>query len=180
MRRYDTYNQRYAFSLLELLVVIFIISFAYLLVFASMRQKLDKPKILEVANLRVTLLNKELRYTDGEFFCIEKSQNCYIYKNGTTKRYKGKLSLSNLEIYFVDSKEGLSEFEFGRYQGERISLRFKTYKNGSSSPMIIKNKKAIYYLPAFFGKTKRVDSLEKAKELWIANNKSLEDSSEYY
>lgn len=145
-----------------------------------MRQKLDKPKVLEVTNLRSTLLNKELHYTNGEFFCMEKSQNCYIYKNGATTRYEGKLSLSALEVYFVDSEGGLSEFEFGRYQGERISLRFKTYKNGSSSKMIIKNRTGIYYLPSFFGKRQRVDSLEKAKELWLANNKSLEDSSEYY
>lgn len=172
--------QRSAFSLLELLIVILIISFAYLLVFTSMREKSDKPKTLEVANLRATLLNKELHYRNGEFFCIEKSQNCYLYKNGTTTRYKGKIALSALEVYFVDSEGGLSEFEFGRYQGDRISLRFKTYKNGSSSEMIIKNKTGIYYLPAFFGKTQRVNSLEKAKELWLANNKSLEDSSEYY
>ncbi len=173
-------SQRFAFSLLELMIVIFIISFAYLLIFSSMKKAQEKPKALQVSNLRSLLLSGELRYSDSEFFCIDKSKSCYIYKDGETDKYEEDIALGDLSVYYLDDEESLQEFDFGRYHDRRVSLRFKTYHNGSSSQMIIKSREGIYYLPSFFGKSTKVDSLDKGKEMWIANKERLEDSGEYY
>jgi prepilin-type N-terminal cleavage/methylation domain-containing protein len=169
-----------AFSLLELLIVILIISVAYMLAFASMKEEAKSKKPLHIDSLRTTLLSGDLNHTDGEFFCIDHSKSCYVYKNGTTTRYKGKLALGELEVYYVDEEQRLTKVEYGRHDGHRLSLRLQSYHNGSSKPLIIKNQEGIYYLPSFFGMTQKVDSLDSAKEMWLANRDILKDSSQYY
>ena len=70
--------------------------------------------------------------------------------------------------------------DYGRYQDERICLVLHFYPNGSSTQIILKQKDDVYFLPAFFGEPKKVDSILEAKELWLQNNRLISNSGEFY
>nr|MBL0721171.1 type II secretion system protein [Sulfurovaceae bacterium] len=95
-------ERREAFSLLELLIVIMIISLSYMLVFSSMQKASTEPKALTPLNLKSTLLENEA-IGDRELFCIENSRQCFIYKDGAVTPYKGKLSLKDIIVYKINS-----------------------------------------------------------------------------
>jgi len=54
------------------------------------------------------------------------------------------------------------------------------YNNGSSTQIILKDKKASYFLPSFFGEAKKFDSPEDAKEYWLEKSNRVSDSGAYY
>jgi len=174
----NTYRR--AFSLLELLIVIVILSLSYMLVFSSMQQAQSKPKAVGVENLKSTLGEQGLLHTESELFCLDKCQKCYLYQDGETTAYEGDLALGDLTVYRLGRDERLEKVDFGRYQDHPVCLRFAFHHNGSSSQMVIRDKSGIYYLPALFGKTKKTASLEEAETLWLEYSDLLTDSGEFY
>ncbi|MEA3490665.1 MAG: prepilin-type N-terminal cleavage/methylation domain-containing protein [Campylobacterota bacterium] len=178
--RYYPYRDRPAFSLLELMIVILIISFSYLLIFSSMQKTQEKPKALQITDLKSSLKEQNLLHADSELFCLDKCQKCYIYQDGKSTLYGGELALGDLMVYDMDSDGNLKKVDFGRFQDHAVCIRFKYYHNGSSSQMVVKNSEGIYYLSSFFAEPVRVDSLDSAEELWVAHADELADSGEYY
>lgn len=171
---------RLGFSLLELMIVIVIISLAYILVFATMKEGVQKPKALQISNIKSILKEQGMEYEDMEIFCIEKSESCYLYRGGELSKYEGEVALGEFTAYRMDENDDLKKIEFGRFQDHPISLRFKLHHNGSSSQLVLENKSAIYYLSAMFAQPIKVESLESAEKLWRANRKELSDSGEFY
>lgn len=171
---------RLGFSLLELMIVIAIISLAYLLVFSTMKKSIEKPKALQISNIKSILKEQGMEYEEVEIFCIQKSESCYLYRDSETSKYEEEVALGDVTAYHMDEYDELKEIDFGRFQDYPVSLRFKLHHNGSSSQLVVKNKSGIYYLPAMFGSPSRVESLEDAKKLWMANREQLSDSGEYY
>ena len=171
---------RQAFSLLELLIVIAIISFSYMLVFSSMQRTQSKPKALRIENLKLTLGEQGLLHTDSELFCLDKCQKCYLYQNGETTAYEGDLALGDLTVYIMGRDDRLEKVDFGRYQDHPVCLRFALHHNGSSSQMVIRDTTGIYYLSALFGKTIKTASLEEAEALWLKYTDLLADNGEFY
>jgi len=174
------YEGRSAFSLLELMIVIILISLVYALVFASMQKKQKEPEAMRIENLKSTLLKQGLSHTKAEFFCLDKCQKCYLYQNQETTEYEGKLALGSLTVYHMGSDGKLEKLDFGRYQDHPVCLRFKLYHNSSSSQMVIQNKTGIYYLPALFGKPVKTASIEEAETLWLKRRDLLGDSGGYH
>jgi len=173
-------RRRPAFSLLELMIVIIIISLVYALTFASMRKNQKEPKALRAENLKSTLMEQGLGHTEGEFFCLDKCTQCFLFQSGETTEYSGKLALGDLVAYRMGRDQKLEKVDFGRYRDHPVCLRFKLHRNGSSTQMVLQNKSGTYYLPALFGETEKVDSLEEAEKLWLKYNNLMEDSGEYY
>ena len=171
---------RQAFSLLELLIVIAIISLTYMLVFSSMQRTQNEPKALMADNLKATLGEQGLLHTDSELFCLDKCQKCYLYQDDETTEYEGDLALDDLTVYQMGRDEKLEKVDFGRYQDHPVCLRFALHHNGSSSQMVIRNKTGIYYLPVLFGKTIKTASLEEAETLWLKYTDLLADSGGFY
>ena len=169
-----------AFSLLELLIVILIISLSYVLVFSTYKKSAKKPKALTPVTLKSTLLDQGFSHTDGEFFCLDKCQSCYLYSDGETNGYKGEIALGDIKAYMLDRNDNFSQIDFGRYEDHPVCLRFALYHNGSSSQVVIESKGRFYFLPAFFGEVKEVESLEQAKELWLQHTSLLANHGEYY
>lgn len=173
-------TDRQAFSLLELMIVIVIISFSYMLVFGAMQRTQSKPKALGIENLKSILGEQGLTHTDGELFCLDRCQQCYLYQYGETTAYEGDLALDDLTVYRMGEDERLEQVEFGRYQDHPVCLRFTLYHNGSSSQMVIRNKTGIYYLPALFGEVTKTASLEEAEALWLKHTDLLADNGGFY
>jgi len=173
-------SPRRAFSLLELMIVIIIISLAYGLVFSSMGKREQAPRALEAGNLKSTLFGQGLYHQRSELFCLDKCQRCYLYRDGETSKYEGALALDRITAYTMGGSGKLEKLDFGRYQDHPVCLRFQLYANGSSSKIVLKSDKGIYFVPAMFGDTLKVASLEEAESLWLRHRELLSDNGELF
>jgi len=175
-------NVRSAFSLLELLIVIVIVSIVYFLGFNGVEKSENRPKALTPLNLKSTIQNSKLFTGEATLICINQCQNCYLRENITSpfEKYENKIDLKGIKVYTLDSEETLLKLEDKRYQDNKICLEMNFYKNGSSTQLILEDKKGVYFLPAFFGEAQKVDSLSEAKALWLKHSKRIAHSGDFY
>ena len=171
-----------AFSLLELIVVVLIVSLIGFLVFSSAIKQQTKVELLDPTTLPNTLRKTFQGQGDIELFCIKKCTECYVAQGKQITAYDGGIALGkNVEVYQMDNDNHLVQMdEVGRIKDEEICLRYHLYPNGSTTQMVISNDQGIYYLPSYFGKAQKVSDLEDAKELWIKESYNLRDSGSFY
>ena len=172
---------RKGFSLIELLIVILIISVVYFLGFSEFEKPQNRIKALTPLNLKSNIL-KTISHTPATLLCVDKCRSCYL-RNGigsAFEAYESNVDLKNTQAYTLDSQDSLTEIEYGRYEDHKICLVLDFYKNGSSTQIILKNDKGIYFLPAFFGEPQKVDSLEEAQDLWLRNSNLVANSGDFY
>ena len=179
---YKIDRSRKAFSLIELLIVILIISLVYFLGFSNIEKSESKPKALTALNLKSTIVKSDLFQGEGSFVCIDKCRSCYLRKdiNSPFEAYENRIDLKNIEAYTLDARDNLQKIEYGRYQDEKICLALQFYRNGSSTQIILKQDDDIYFLPAFFDDAQKVASLEEAKELWLKNGQLVANKGDFY
>ena len=173
---------RKAFSLVELLIVILIISLVYFLGFSNIEKSSSKPKALTALNLKSTIIKSDIFQGEGSFVCIDKCRSCYLRKdiNSPFEAYNNRIDLKNIEAYTLDARDNLQKIEYGRYQDEKICLALQFYPNGSSTQIILKQDNNVYFLPAFFGEAQKVASLEEAKALWLKYNQLVANKGDFY
>jgi prepilin-type N-terminal cleavage/methylation domain-containing protein len=171
---------RRGFSLLELIVVVFLISLIYALIFSNLQKNKDKPKMITPLNLKEKV--GKLIGGEGEFFCILKCKECYYSKSNATtiNRYKGKLALGELEVYILDADDNFEKIEYARVDDEKLCIRYNIYSNKSNSKMVIKNKTGYFYIPSYFGNTQKVEDLDEAKEIWLKYSDKVSSSGDFY
>jgi len=170
------------FSLIELLIVIIIISLVYFLGFSSIDNSTAKPKALTPLNLKSSILKSELFQGEATLLCINQCRSCYIRKDihSPFEAYEHGIDLKNIEAYTLDSQDSLQRVEYGRHQDKKICLMLNFYPNGSSTQVILENKEAVYFLPAFFDEPQKLDSLNEAKEFWLKNSQLVSNSGDFY
>ena len=175
-------NMHKGFSLIELLIVIIIISIVYFLGFSGIEGSSTKVKALTPLNLKSSILKSELFKGEATLLCIDKCRSCYIRKDihSPFEAYEHGIDLKDIKAYTLDAQDSLQHMEYGRYQDKKICLMLNFYANGSSTQIILDNKEAVYFLPAFFDEPKKLDSLEDAKELWLKNAQLVASSGDFY
>ena len=173
---------RSGFSLLELIVVVLIVSLIGFLVFSSAIKQQKKQDVLDPSTLPSTFRSSFKGQGDVELFCINKCKECYVLQGREINPYDGGIKFGkNVEVHKLDEDDHFVQLdELGRYKDKAISLRFHLYPNGSTTQMVIVNDQGIYYLPSYFGKAKKVEDMDEAKELWIKEKYDLKDSSSFY
>ena len=173
---------RYAFSLLELLIVIMIVSLVYFLGFSGVEKEINRPKALTPLNLKSTITHSKLFSGEATLLCINQCKNCYLRENLNMpfEAYDNKIDLLGTKAYTLNAYNELTELEPGRYQDQKIYLEMHFYKNGSSTQLILENQHGIYFLPAFFGEPQKIDSLEEAKRLWLSDSKAVMNRGDFY
>ncbi|MBD3792589.1 MAG: prepilin-type N-terminal cleavage/methylation domain-containing protein [Campylobacterales bacterium] len=175
-------NQHKAFTLIELMIVILIISLMGFFVFSEVKKQEEKKEVIDptglVSSLRKTFANN----SEFEFLCIHKSTECYVAQGAELISYAGTIKLGrDLEFYSMDDNDHLVQIEeFGRIKDEKVTLRMQFYANGSNTQAILANDEGVYFIPAYFGESKKVESLDEAQELWIKEDFDLGDSGRYY
>lgn len=171
-----------AFSLIELLIVILIISIVYFLGFSSIEKRENNTQALTPLNLKSSIQKSALFQGMGTFVCIDNCKSCYLRKdvNSPFEAYENAIDLKGIEAYTLDARDALLEMEYGRYQDEEICLVLHFYANGSSTKMILKQEDDVYFLPAFFDVPQKVDSLDEAKELWLEHVPLVSNSGDIY
>lgn len=182
MSHTNRYNTRKAFSLIELLIVIFVISLVYAIGLTKFKIPQKVPKALTPLNLKETIVKSERFNGHATLMCVNKCRECYMRENAssTFKPYKNKIDLSGITAYTIDERQSLRKLEYDRYDDKKICLVMDFYNNGSSTQIILEDEKGAYFLPAFFGKPKRFDSPEDAKDYWLEQTNSVSDRGEYY
>ena len=175
-------TRRSGFSLLELIVVVMIISLVGFLVFSSAIKEQKKTDVLDPSTLQKTFRKSFQGQGDVELFCIDKCKKCYVIQDFKIVDYDGGIDFGkDVEVHLLDNNNHLIQMdELGRIKDKKISLRYHLYPNGSTTQMIITNDQGVYYLPSYFGKAKKVNDIEEAKELWIKDEYNLRDSGSYY
>ncbi len=182
MLPYTSFSSRRAFSLLELLLVIFIISLVYFLGFSGFEKEKKRMPVLTPLKLKEAVTQSPLFKGKGTLICIDGCRSCYFREDIASpfEAYPGKTKFSHLKAYSLDANNALTQLEYGRYQDQKICLEVNFYPNGSSTPLILQDDNGVYFLPAFFGKAKKTASLEEAKALWLKNSDVLHHQGDYY
>jgi prepilin-type N-terminal cleavage/methylation domain-containing protein len=177
-----TIVQRKAFSLMELLIVIFIISLVYYLGFSGVELGKQKPKALTPMNLKETITKSNLFSSHATLLCVNKCKKCYMRKNisSSFEAYENKIDLSNVKAYTLDAEDSLMKIEYERYNDQKICLVMDFYANGSSTQIILEDEENAYFLPAYFGKAKKFDSPEDAKDYWLEKSHLVSNAGEFY
>ena len=175
-------NIHKGFSLMELLIVIFIISIIYTLGITGVEFGKKKPKALTPLNLKETIVNSEFFAGHTTLMCVNKCRNCYLRPNinASFQPYKNKIDLTGIQAYSIDASDSLKKIEYERFGDEKICLVMDFYNNGSSTQIILEDKKGAYFLPAFFAKAKKFDSPEDAKVYWLKRSQIVSNSGSYY
>lgn len=172
-----------AFTLLELIVVIFIITMVGAMVFSSaMHNEQQENKVLDPSTLPTSFRKSFQGQGDVELFCLKKCQECFVLQNGQISSYDGGVKFgTEVELYKLDDDNHFVQLdELGRFKDKKLCFRYHLYPNGSSTQLVIKNSDAIFYLPSFFGDAKKVEDMDEAKELWIKEKYDLRDSGAFY
>lgn len=171
-----------AFTLIELIIVVMIISLVGFLVFSEVIKETKRPEKLTPLTLPSILKRVYPQKEQIEFFCISKSTKCYVARGAKITPYDAPVDFgNNFEVYVIDNNDKLTELkDFGRIKDIKITFRYTIYSNRSSSQMILANDNGVYYLPSYFGEPKELEDLSDAKELWIKSEYDLGDKGNYY
>jgi len=168
------------FSLIELLLVIFIVSLVYFLGFSTVQKTKEATKALSPETFKSVIRQNGIK--EGTLICTKQCSKCYFRKDINTpfEPYSGKLDLKGMKVYTLDAQNMLTKEEPGQYQHEKICLHVHFYPNGSSTPLVVKKDEKIYFLPSFFGEPQEATSLEEAKRLWLKDAEKLRSSGVIY
>ena len=173
---------RRGFTLIELIIVVFLILIIYSLVFTYFKKNEEKPEVLSPLTLKSSLIDSGQIIGHTTFLCINKCTTCYIRHgiNDAFTLYDAKINLKDTIAYTLDASDSISEIEYGRYEDQEICLKLDFYPNGSSTKVILENPDGVYYLPSFFGNPQQVNTIEEAKYLWEENTTLLSNIGDYY
>lgn len=175
-------TQREAFTLIELLIVILLISLVYFLGFRGIEVHKAKPKALTPLNLK-EIISSSVDFTgEASFLCLNQCTVCLIRPNinAPYTKYPGALALGDIKAFTLDGDDILEEIEYGRYDDQKICLKMDFYPNGSSTQLIVKNKTASYFLPAHLQAVKTFENTSDARAYWLERSQLVSDQGNYY
>lgn len=172
-----------AFSLIELLIVIFIVALVYFLGFGPFSLSKQTKKAITPLQLKSAIQQSNDFSPQGKLICIDECKTCYFKANinSPAKKIDTHINLGkDITIYQLDKDNTLTKVDFGRFMDKKICLEMNFYKNGSSTQMVLENSKGIYFLDAYFDKSQKVNSLDDAQDLWLKYEKALSNQGDFY
>ena len=169
-----------AFTLIELLIAIFLVSLFAYIVFAT-PTPVTKRKVEVNASTLPTYLQEKLS-GDGDLICTNKCTQCYYIMN-SLKPISIYLPL-NLKVkkeYILDRSNNPQKLELSRFKDEKICLRIHHYKNGSISQVILDLGDKFLFIPSYFGEGKEFESLNEAADWWVKDSQNeLRSRGDWY
>jgi len=169
-----------AFTLVELLLAIFLVGLFAYFIFATPGEYKEPKEVVTIANLP-KYLQKSLN-GDGEVICINNCNECY-YITGSSKPQNTSLPipLNVKNEYILDRNDNPLKIELGRYKDKKVCLRFRHYKNGSISQLILDLGDRAIFLPSYFGEGKEFESISEAADWWVRNSQNnLRSRGDWY
>lgn len=171
-----------AFTLIELIIVIVLISTTYFLVFSNNSFSVKKDeKILDLFNLKEYLLNNFEFEKELSFLCIEDDFSCYIKKDGILdKDFKvTNFFKTKPDIYEYNSDEKKVEFEELRVDNANHDVIFELKINSdykTNEFMADTLNSEIFVFNSIFTKPKIYKSLNESFEVFNINKTKVKDA----
>jgi prepilin-type N-terminal cleavage/methylation domain-containing protein len=171
-----------AFTLIELIIVIVLISTTYFLVFSNNNFNV-KPneKRLDLFNLKEYLLNNFEFEKELSFLCIENDFSCYIKRDGILdKDFKvTNFFKTKPYIYQYNSDEKKVEFEELRVDNANHNVIFELkissdYKTNEFIADTLNNE--VFVFNSIFTKPKIYKSLYESMDIFRINQKEVKDA----
>ena len=170
------------FTLIELLIVILMVSLIYFLGFSTIKLSKKEPKSLTPLNLKMNIVSSQNFNAKVTLLCIDNCKTCLLRRNisSTYEPYSHGIDLTDIKAYTVDSRNALVQIEYERYDDKKVCLKMDFYPNGSSTQIILEDKKGAYFLPTYFEDAKKFESPEDARDYWLENTQLVSDNGEFY
>ncbi len=166
-----------AFTLLELLIVVMLLSLVYVVLIRSFSGGGAKTKRFDIESIKG--LYAEASPARRTLVCLKDCSECYV-SEGREKFQKLNVGLHKLKAYLVDQFSNPQRIDFGRFHDQPVCFRYNYYPDGSSDRMIVETDGTFYYLPTYFGNTVRYATLQEAVQRWERDSDDLHDSGNYY
>ncbi len=170
------------FSLLELLLVIFIISLVYYLGFEALGKPEKKPPLLSPKNLTLSIRHAPFFHGKGTLICTDRCTQCYFRESIASpfRQYRGETDLKGTVAYWIDADRTVHLLDYGHYQNKKVCLKIDFFANGSNTPVILKQNNKVYYIPSYFGPVKTFVSLAEAKNYRLRTALPIERQGDFY
>ena len=171
---------RKGFTLVELLLAIFLVGLFAYFVFAIPGEFKEPKERVTISNLP-RFLQKNLN-GDGEVVCIDHCKECYyITDDGRPINSPLPIPLNVLNQYILDRNDNPVKLDLGRFKDKKVCMRFRHYKNGSISQMILDLGDKALFIPSYFGEGKEFNSVNEAADWWLKDDQgALRNKGDWY
>jgi len=168
------------FTLVELLLAIFLVGLFAYFTFATPGDVKKQKEVITISNLP-NFFQKNLS-GDGEVVCINKCKECYYITNspqGSTIPIPMVLNVRN--EYILDKNDNPVKLDLGRFKDKKVCMRFRHYKNGSISQVILDLGDKVIFMPSYFGEGKEFNSISEAADWWVKDSQDrLRSRGDWY
>jgi len=159
------------FTLVELLLAIFLVGLFAYFIFATPGEY-KAPKVEVNATNLPSFFQKNLN-GDGEVVCIKGCKECYYITNSSKPiNAPMPMRLSVKNEYILDKNDNPIKLDLGRYKDKKVCMRFRHYKNGSISQIILDLGDKVLFIPSYFGEGKEFDSVSQAADWWVKDSQN--------
>ncbi|MEJ2437202.1 MAG: type II secretion system protein [Sulfurovaceae bacterium] len=153
-----------AFTLIELLIVIFLISLLYGLAFGYFVN--PEKKAGDILSLKEDILRAS--HDAKRLVCTNECSECFIVSHAGVIKYADSGLLEGAEVFYIDENERLENVVYDqKFQDQDICLEYDIHGNGSATQLIVKTNRGVYLLAAYPNKSQKFDSLEDAQKAWL-------------
>ena len=166
----NSFLQRKAFTLIELLIVIVIIGVVYTLSISNFERLTEKEAPQTIATLK-EYLNDMNHTKSAKILCLDDCSSCDIYidDNKTDMKLEDFLD-DSVKTYRYEFSYGYVEVEqdvFFNVEGmeEDVCFSYEIEKNGVGDQVLVEFKEKYYDLSTYFENTVVYNSLEEAQEI---------------
>jgi len=167
-----------AFTLMELILVIILVSLSYIFIFSSKPFSIEKKKdSFSLKTLKEFLIKNYEYENELEFICVDDSFNCYIKVDGKLdeENFLKKVFLNKPEVYEYNKNEIRIDYESQRINDVDydVVFKYKINNNFKNEEVILDTlEDKLYVYNAIYKKALVFESMDKIIENF--ENKEVE------
>lgn len=156
------------FTLLELMLVVVLMGIVYGSVINVFERY--KEKAIDVTFMNLQKYMQDFSHNNHvSLVCIKQCEECLLFVDEKFTQNVTPFMDKDIQLYRYDKDTGVQEIQVLPYftvdgLEEDTCFRYDIYPDGSRSEMIVKDKKAVYLFPSYFGSVQKHASIEKAIE----------------